>query len=66
MPIDRISKEELEDCKRSPLYFYNKYIRKSEDPELSQAEFDTMIKIANAKNRKKSNSKEIIIIDDTE
>jgi hypothetical protein len=40
----RITKEELEICRRSPLYHYNTYVRKPDQPLLTQQQFDDMRK----------------------
>jgi hypothetical protein len=33
--------EELQKCEDSPPYFYNKYVRKPGEPEISEADWDT-------------------------
>lgn len=39
-----IDKDELQKCKDSPVYFYNNYIRKEGQKELTQLEYDNFIK----------------------
>ena len=35
----KANKEEYEKCQASPVYFYNNYVRKEGDPELSEEEY---------------------------
>ncbi len=36
--------EELQKCKDSPVYFYNKYVRKDGQKELTEAEYNDIVK----------------------
>lgn len=45
--IDNLSKvdlDELEKCKNSVVYFYNNYVRHGEQKELTDSEFDAILK----------------------
>ena len=39
-----MDKNELQKCKDSPVYFYNKYVRKETQRELTEAEYAELIK----------------------
>lgn len=59
---DQVDREEIMRCKRSPVYMYNKYIRKEGQPVLSEEEFKEMIKKEQSRTKKVDYS----LIDDTE
>jgi hypothetical protein len=42
--LSSADQEELQKCKDSPVYFYNKYVRKEEQKELTEAEYNDFVK----------------------
>ena len=42
--LSQVDPEELQKCKDSPVYFYNKYVRKEEQKELTEAEYEEFVK----------------------
>lgn len=42
--LSQVDQEELQKCKDSPVYFYNKYVRKEGQKELTQAEYENFVK----------------------
>jgi hypothetical protein len=42
--LSQADQEELQKCKDSPVYFYNKYVRKEGQKELTQAEYEDFVK----------------------
>jgi hypothetical protein len=42
--LSKADKEELQKCKDSPVYFYNKYVRKDGEKELTEAEYENYVK----------------------
>ena len=40
-------KEEIERCQKSPCYFYNNYVRKEWQKELTEEEYDDFVKRVN-------------------
>ncbi len=42
--LSAADQEELERCKKSPVYFYNKYVRKEEQKELTETEYENFVK----------------------
>lgn len=52
MNIDRLSatdQEELDKCKNSPVYFYNKYVRKEGQKEVTEAEWHAVVEMIERK-----------------
>ena len=44
--LSSADQEELQKCKDSPVYFYNKYVRKAGQKELTEAEYNDFVKQA--------------------
>ena len=42
--LSSADQEELEKCKSSPVYFYNKYVRKEGQKELTEQEYNDFVK----------------------
>lgn len=42
--LSQADQEELQKCKNSPVYFYNKYVRKEGQKELTEAEYEDFVK----------------------
>jgi vancomycin resistance protein YoaR len=42
--LSSADQEELQKCKDSPVYFYNKYVRKEGQKELTESEYEDFIK----------------------
>lgn len=42
--LSSADQEELQKCKDSPVYFYNKYVRKEGQKELTEAEYNDFVK----------------------
>jgi hypothetical protein len=42
--LSSANQEELQKCKDSPVYFYNKYVRKEGQKELTEAEYNDFFK----------------------
>lgn len=42
--LSSADQEELEKCKNSPVYFYNKYVRKEGQKELTEQEYNDFVK----------------------
>ena len=42
--LSKTDQEELQKCKDSPVYFYNKYVRKEGQKELTKAEYEDFVK----------------------
>ena len=42
--LSSADQEELEKCKNSPVYFYNKYVRKEGQKELTEQEYNAFVK----------------------
>jgi len=42
--LSKADKKELQKCKDSPVYFYNKYVRKESQKELTEVEYDDFVK----------------------
>lgn len=42
--LSQVDQEELQKCKDSPIYFYNKYVRKEGQKELTQDEYEDFFK----------------------
>ena len=42
--LEDFEKEEFQKCKDSPVYFYNKYVRKEGKIELSEEQFNNFIR----------------------
>lgn len=42
--LSSADQEELQRCKDSPVYFYNKYVRKEGQKELTEAEYNDFVK----------------------
>lgn len=42
--LSSADQEELQKCKDSPVYFYNKYVRKEGQKELTEAEYNDIVK----------------------
>src|SRR5690606_28162906 len=42
--LSSTDQKELQKCKDSPVYFYNKYVRKEGQKELTKAEYDDFVK----------------------
>ena len=42
--LSQADAKELQRCKESPVYFYNKYVRKEGQKELTQKEYDDFVK----------------------
>lgn len=64
-----ITKEEMERCRRSPVYLYNNYIRKGDEKVLSEEEYKHMQDLARSSFRlrgRRGNTIGFELIDDTE
>ena len=44
--LSQADQDELQKCKDSPVYFYNKYVRKEGQRELTKAEYEAFVKQA--------------------
>ena len=44
--LSQADQDEFQKCKDSPVYFYNKYIRKEGQKELTKAEYEAFVKQA--------------------
>jgi len=64
-PYKLRSREEIDESRRSPLYMYNRFIRREGQPLLNQQELDALNRDAVLKNRKKLEQK-LTIIDDVD
>lgn len=42
--LSSTDQEELQKCKDSPVYFYNKYVRKKDEKKLTEAEYADFVK----------------------
>ena len=42
--LSQADQDELQKCKQSPVYFYNKYVRKEGWKELSESEYENFVK----------------------
>ena len=42
--LSQADQAELQKCKDSPVYFYNKYVRKEGQKELTEAEYENFVK----------------------
>jgi hypothetical protein len=42
--LSQVNQEELQKCKDSPVYFYNAYVRKEDQKELTEAEYEDFVK----------------------
>ena len=42
--LSSADEEELQKCKDSPVYFYNKYVRKEGQKELTESEYEDFVK----------------------
>jgi len=42
--LSQADQDELQKCKDSPVYFYNKYVRKEGQKELTEAEYEDFVK----------------------
>ena len=49
MKQEEISPEEIRKCKEDPVYFYNKYVRKAGEPELTKEQYERAVMITNSK-----------------
>jgi len=44
--LSKEQKEEIEKCKNSPSYFYNKYVRRDGDRFISDEDFESFLKMS--------------------